>query len=335
MSERHGAGLLGCGYQLPRNVRRNDDPVFECLDTSRNAQGIYQSALFRDLDRRHCLGPDESITDLVTASCQRTLDSAGVAADDVDRLYGYVSVPEYNAPNALYQVHHDLGLSRNAMVVPINGEQANFLSGMVHAAEAVRSGSARYCLVACGSNWSRHVDYSQGHSTCIGDGAGATLIGPSDRFVIIDHASTTNTWYYRSATMAVRPLTVHSRRQVPVDKAGMPIATLDLTQSGVEVVSSWIKNGIPELVNDLLGRHGINGSQITLITYQSVRILLDHWAERIGPKEYVDTLAEFGHMISATYPVNLAYAFDRISTEYVVLAGVSLGMQLEAVLIRV
>lgn len=335
MSKRRGAGLLGCGYQLPQRVRRNNDPVFECLDTSRNAQGIYQSVLFRDLDRRHCLGPDESITDLVTESCQRTLDSAGVAAGKVDRLYGYVSVPEYHAPNALYQVHHDLGLAPKAMVVPINTEQVNFLSGMVHAAEAIRSGSATYCLVACGSNWSRHVDYSQGHSTCIGDGAGATLIGPSDHFVVIDHASTTNTSYYRAATMRIRPLTVHARRQVPVDSAGMPLATLDLTQSGVEVVSSWIKNGIPELVNELLARHSITGNQITLITYQSVRILLDHWAERIGPKEYVDTLAKFGHMISATYPVNLAYAFDSVSTDYIVLAGVGLGMQLEAVLIRV
>ncbi|WP_129312263.1 3-oxoacyl-ACP synthase [Streptomyces sp. L2] len=334
MSERN-AGLLGCGYQLPRRVRRNNDPVFQCLDTSRNAQGIYQSVLFRDLDRRHCLGPDESITDLVTGSCRRTLDSAGVAAEDVDRLYGYVSVPEYHAPNALYQVHHDLGLGPEAMVVPINTEQANFLSGMVHAAEAVRSGSATYCLVACGSNWSQHIDYSQGHSTCIGDGAGATLIGPSDRFVVIDHGTRANTSYYRAATMATRPLTVHSRRQLPVDGTGMPVPTLELNQSGVEVVSSWIKDGIPELVNRILARHDIRGDQITLITYQSVRILLDHWAERIGPKTYVDTLAEFGHMISATYPVNLAHVFDCVATEYLVIAGVSLGMQLEAVLLQV
>ncbi|MFD8396227.1 hypothetical protein ACFV2N_45340 [Streptomyces sp. NPDC059680] len=334
MSSPRGAGLLGCGYQLPRSVRRNDDPVFECLDTSRNAQGIYQSVLFRGLDRRHCLGPDESITDLVTESCLRALDAAGVAAEDVDRLYGYVSVPEYHVPNALYQVHHDLGLSRKAMVVPINAEQANFLSGMVHAAEAVRSGNATYCLVTCGSNWSQHIDYSQGHSTCVGDGAGAALIGPSDRFVVIDHATTTNTSYYRAATMATRPLTIHSRRQVPVDGTGMPTPTLDLNQCGIEVMSSWLKDGIPELVNELLTRHAIRGDQITLITYQSVRILLDHWAERIGPKEYVDTLAEFGHMISATYPVNLAYSFDRISTQYLVLAGLDLGMQLEAVLLQ-
>ncbi|MEY9988337.1 3-oxoacyl-[acyl-carrier-protein] synthase-3 [Streptomyces sp. V4I8] len=333
--KQRGAGLLGCGYQLPKRVRCNNDPVFECLDISRNAQGIYQSLLFRDLDRRYCLGPDESITSLVTESCMRSLDSAGVEADQVDRLYGHVSVPEYHAPNALYQVHHDLGLDRKAMVVPINSEQVNFLSGIVHAAEAVRSGGAQYCLVACGSNWSQHIDYSQGHSTCIGDGAGATLIGPSDRFIVIGHASMTNTSYYRAATMGIRPLTVHGRRQVPVDNTGMPVATLELTQTGVEVVSSWIKDGIPELVNELLARHGISGNQITLITYQSVRILLDHWAERICPKEYVDTLAQFGHMISATYPVNLAYVFDNISTDYIVLAGVGLGMQLESVLVQV
>lgn len=336
MSSRPSAGILGCGYRLPRRVRGNDDPIYAGLDTSRNAQGVYQSSLFRGLERRHYLGADESITDLVTESCRQALSQAELAATDVDRLYGYVTVPRYYTPNPLYQVHHDLELPRQALVVPINSEWTNFMLGLVHAADAVTTGTARHCLVACGNNYTQHIDYTQGHATSIGDGAAAALVGPSDRFVVIDHATVTDSAYHHALTVGVRALTVNGRRHLPIDEAtGLPTATLEITQTGIEMLSSVYKDSLPELVNDLLARNRITGNQISLITHQGVRLLLDHWAERIAPKEHLETLAQFGNLIAATYPVNLAYAFDRINTDYVVIAGIGTGIHVSAVLLRV
>jgi 3-oxoacyl-[acyl-carrier-protein] synthase III len=332
------AGVLGSGYRLPHRVRRNDDPVFAGLDRSRNAQGIYQSAMFRGLDRRHVLGPQESVTDLVTQSCAQALDRAGLAATDIDRLYGYVTVPEYLTPNPLYQVHHDLGLPEQAMVVPINSEFTNFIAGLALAAEAVTGGAARHCLVTCGSNWTRHVDYTQGHSSCIGDAAGAVVVGASDRFVVVEHATRTHTAYLHSVSLRVRQLTVHGRPHLPVEPGtGIPVPTLEINQTGVEMLGSVIKDGVPLLVDELLARNQLTGDQISLITHQGVRPFLDHWDERVRPKRYVDTLAEFGNMLTATYPVNLAHAIDQhaIDTEYVVICGVGAGVHISAVLLRV
>ena len=329
------AGILGCGHRVPRGVRRNDDPIFAGLDTSRNAQGIYQSVLFRGLDRRHVLGPDESITGFVTESCGQALERAEVTPEQVDRIYGYITVPEYNSPNELYQVHHDLGLPRTAMVVPINAEFTPFLLGVIQAAEAIAAGRATYCLVACGTNMTRHIDYTQGHSTSMGDAAAAAVVGPSDRFVLTDYATLTDSAYQRAITIGLNPLTLQRRQFWPIDHTtGMPAPTLDMTQTGIELLGSLYKDSIPKIVHELLERNGIPASDITLITHQGVRLLLDHWAERIRPARYVETLSSLGNLLTCTYPVNLSVAFDDIDTAHVVIVGLGTGAHVTALLLR-
>lgn len=331
-----GAGILGCGYRLPSRIRRNDDPIFANLDRTHNPQGVYQSNLFRGLDRRHYLGPDESIEDLMAESCDQALEEAGVPAADVDRLYGYATVPQYVTPNPLYQLHHRLGLAEDALVIPINSEFTNFQLGLIHAADAVNAGHARHCLVTCGSNWTGHFDYTLGHATAGGDAAGGALVGRGDRFVILDHAGITLSRYYHAMTMGLRAVSINGRRHLPLsDSTGLPVPILEINQTGIEALASAIKEGVPVVVGKLLARHGIDPGRIALTTHQGIRILLDYWAERIQPKEYLETLADFGNMGTAAYPVNLAHFQHSITAEYLVMAGIGPGMHVTAVLLRV
>lgn len=46
------------------------------------------------------------------------------------------------------------------------------------------------------------------------------------------------------------------------------------------------------MVQELLTRNAISGSQISLITRQGSRRLLDHWAMRIGPGAYLESLQD-------------------------------------------
>ncbi|MET8983610.1 3-oxoacyl-[acyl-carrier-protein] synthase III C-terminal domain-containing protein [Streptomyces sp. NPDC004539] len=330
------AGVLGCGHSLPAQTRRNDDPVYDALDTRRNAQGVIESAVFRGLDRRRFLAPGERIETHMVTAAREALTRAGTGEDDIERLYGYVTVPEYATPNGLFQVHHLLGLPGDAMVVPVNGEYSNFLLGLVHAAEAVEAGRAGTSLVVVGANWTRHSDYTQGYSVSISDAAGAAVVGPSDRFVLVDHAFRTLSSQYHGLTLRHRFLTLNGLTFLPVNPdTGLPSMVYDMTRTGNEDLLGVVKDGLPVLVNALLDRNGVKGGQVSLITHQGSRLLMDHWSDRIGPAVHLDTLAEYGNMTLATYPVNLSHHFTTVDTEYVVIAAVGCGLHVTAVLLRV
>ncbi|MFI7123869.1 hypothetical protein [Amycolatopsis sp. NPDC049868] len=329
------AGILSCGYSIPNGVRRNNDPVFAALNRERNAQGVIEAAVFRGLDRRHCLTHGERIEDHVVRASATALKHAGLDPRDIDRLYGYITVSEYLTPNSLYEVHHELGLSAESIVVPINSEYSNFLLGVVHAAEAVQAGRARHSLVACGANWSGHMNFTKGHAVSIGDAAGAAVVGPSDRFVVVDHATYTLSSQYHGLTMRNRTVKFNGLELLPVDpRTKLPVPTYDMTQTGIEDLAGPVKDAVPTVALKLLARNNVDPGQVTLMTHQGSRILMDHWQERIKPQKYLDTLAEHGNMTLATYPVNLAYYFDDIVSDYTLIVAVACGLHVMALLLR-
>ncbi|WKU05560.1 3-oxoacyl-ACP synthase III family protein [Micromonospora sp. HUAS LYJ1] len=331
------AGVLGCGHALPSQIRRNDDPIFAGLDRSADARGVSEAALFLGLRERRVLGADGRIEPLVVNACRRALRHADVAPEEVDRLYGYVSVPDYATPNPLFAVHRDLGLPERAMVVPINSEFSNFAVGLVLGSEAIAAGRARRVLVACGSNWTRHLDYTRGHASTAGDGAGAVLLGPSDRFVVVDHETRTASQHFHAMRMRLRPVAgPGGARHLPLGPDNLPLPTYDMDPTeGVDVYLTLMRDTLPDMVNGLLARNGVSGGDTALITHQGSRLLLDHWAERIRPGQYLETLETYGNLVLATYPVNLSHFFAEIVMPYVVIASVGTGFHLSAVLLRV
>jgi 3-oxoacyl-[acyl-carrier-protein] synthase-3 len=91
---------------------------------------------------------------------------------------------------------------------------------------------------------------------------------------------------------------------------------------------------LPRMVHALLQKYGLTGKDIALITHQASRVLMDHWAESLQPKEYLETLEQFGNLTLATYPVNLAYAYANMTSEYLVLAAIGVGYHQTALLLR-
>jgi 3-oxoacyl-[acyl-carrier-protein] synthase-3 len=329
------AGILGCGYSLPSATRHNDDPVFSRLRSDpADANAFDTLAFFTGSRERRCLSNGEHIENHMADAARTALAQAGIGPEAVDRLYGYAAVPEHATPNSLYEVHRMLALPDRTLVVPVNSEFSNFLAGLVLATESVVAGGARYVLIACGSNWTRHVDYTKGHAFAVGDAAAAAVVGPSGPLRMVDHTTRTHSDQYLSMTMAVRPVDVDGRAHLPVDARGLPMPVYSMDAAGSEVYQTFLQDGLPDLVNGLLARNGVPSHQVSLITHQGSRRLLDHWAERIKPGSYLESLEELGNMTLATYPVNLARHFTSIATPYVVLAAVGTGCHLTAILLE-
>lgn len=315
--------LVGAGYAVPAQVRHNDDPLFEHFWRA-SAQGAGEHSLFYGNRERRCLAPGESLASLTAQAGRAALEDAGVRPEEVDRLYGYVTVSEYIAPNALYQVHRELGLTSQTMVVPVQSEFANFLQGVVLAWEGLLSGHARRALVAVGSGWTRNMDYTQGHSIGIGDGAGAAVVGPGERLVLVDYAADTFSDEYGAMTMRPRPEKGFERPTYGIDPG-----------AGIQAFMKSGMDGPLRMVKGLLDKHGLTGGDVTLIAHQATRKLMDHWAQHLRPREYLDTYEDFGNMVVASIPVTLARFHRELRTPYLVMMGLGIGAHQMAVLVRV
>ncbi|RKH67529.1 3-oxoacyl-ACP synthase [Corallococcus interemptor] len=314
--------LLGVGAALPEQVRGNDDPLFEPLRRAAGSGG--EHALFYGNRERRVLGPGESLAALTAKAGAAALQDAGLKASDVERLYGYVSVSEFIAPNALYAVHRELGLSQGTLVVPVQADFANFLMGVVLAWEALCAGSIQHALVAVGSAWTRNVDYTQGHAIGIGDGAGAVVVGAGDRLTLVDWGADTFSDEYGAMMMGARP------------ESGLAYPTYGIAPtSGVKAFLNSGMNGPPRLVARLLAKHGISREDVTLISHQATRKLMDHWAQEIRPREYLDTFEDYGNMVHASMPVTLARFHRELRTKYLVMVGLGIGAHQMALLVRV
>ena len=108
-----------------------------------------------------------------------------------------------------------------------------------------------------------------------------------------------------------------------------------LTDAGIQAFLSSGMDGPPRLVARLLARHGIHRDDVTLISHQATRKLMDHWAAQLRPREYLDTYEDFGNMVHASLPVTLARFHRELRTKYLVMVGLGIVAHVFALLVRV
>jgi 3-oxoacyl-[acyl-carrier-protein] synthase-3 len=321
---RPSIGFLGFGAALPERVRTHEDPLFDRIRQEARARGLSEASLFYGNREHRCLGPGESLASLTAQAGRAALEAAGLRPEQVDRLYGYLSVSEFISPNELYQVHREVGLGSHALVVPVHADFANFLLGVVLAWEALLAGHSERALVAVGAGWTRNVDYTQGHAFGVGDGAGAAVLGHGERLVLVDYAADTFSDEYGAMTMRSRPEAGFDR----------PVYGLEPSRGMAAFLNTGM-DGPPRLVERLLRKHGLTGDDITLVSHQATRKLLDHWNEKLRPREYLHTLEDCGNMVMASIPVTLARHYRELRTKYLVLFGIGIGAHQMALLVRV
>ncbi|RTL29756.1 MAG: hypothetical protein EKK47_12720 [Burkholderiales bacterium] len=315
--------VLGQGYAVPDIIRGNDDPIFDWLK-KHSPSG---SDLFKGLKYRRVLPTADGVIDIMAKACEHALHQARVKLDEVDMIIGAGSVSGYIAPNNLCVVHHQLGLSNNCRILPLNSDYSTFQDGLRLATDLVRCGTARHVLVACGNNWTHHVDYHEPVSLAASDGAGAALVGPTHDphlFRLVDWANETQSKWYGAFRMAARPAGTHSFTT--------PLMKLD-DQTGQEAFKEFGLKVPGPMILAMLAKHGLTGQDITLITHQSSSVVQQAWAAAIQPKHYISTLEEFGDMVSSSVPVNLAKCHAEIHTKHLVLLGIGMEMHATALLL--
>ena len=329
MTDNNRVAILGVGYFVPANIRTNDDPIFDWLHNNPPPG----QDLFTGFNERHVLGDNETVMTLLVPAAQRALAAAGLTAQDVDVLIGVASVGAYLTPNDLAQLHAELNLPNTTWVIPLNDDFTNFNSGVMLAHSLAQTYRARNALVVCGGNWTRFVNYHTPESVSAADGAGAAVIGrtpDTSHFSMVDAIVDVESRYYGVMYMAgdaVKPS--HSNKE-----ATYTAPTFHITPAGFEAFRNFGMNAPIALARRLLARNHIVGGDVALITHQASSVLMTAWRQAIQPGQYINTIATFANMTVATLPVNLAFAYDTLARDYVVLLGIGVQPQTAAVLLR-
>jgi 3-oxoacyl-[acyl-carrier-protein] synthase-3 len=343
--------LIGHAYSLPPHIRTNDDPMFDWL----REHAPPMSDLFAGYQERRILGPKQCVEDLMADAARKAVKNAGLAMADVDAVIGASSASHFTAPDELYTVHAALGMRQDAWVMPVLGEFANFQNGLLLADSLIRAGRIRNAVVVCGSDWSRHVDYHDAVAISVGDGAGAVVLARTAdprSFEFVDASTETRSEWYGCMVLSPRLVGHAPKDMQPVDPAKideentMPVGTTEegaalftlpmfhMFPAAEQVFKQWGTTAPPALGKALLDKHGVQAADVCLMGHQASTVLLDAWDKALRPGQYLNTIATFGNATLASVPLTLAYLFDQIDRDWLLLVGLGLGIHTTAVLLR-
>ena len=162
--------IVGTGSYLPEKILTNAD-LEKMVDTTH--EWIFTRT---GISQRHIARHDETTSDMATVAAQRALESAGVAADEVDMIVVATVTPDMVFPNTGCFVQHRLG-AKNAFCFDIEAACAGFIYGMEIGRRFVASGAVNTALIMGAEKLSDVTDWKD-RTTCVlfGDGAGAVVL---------------------------------------------------------------------------------------------------------------------------------------------------------------
>jgi 3-oxoacyl-[acyl-carrier-protein] synthase-3 len=168
-------GILGTGAYLPETVLTNKD-LEKIVKTS--DQWIMERTGIKE---RRIASPEEDVATMGEAAARQALEKAGIAWDDLRYIIVGSNTPNYMYPATAIRIQHGLGLDDKLAAFDLQAGCSGF-NYALYVAENLIKGNGGYALVVGTDTNTRMLDFTD-RSTCIlfGDGAGAVVIGPTDR----------------------------------------------------------------------------------------------------------------------------------------------------------
>jgi len=172
-------GILGLGYYVPEKILTNAD-LEKLVETSdewiRTRTGISQRRIAAD---------GQNTSDLAVQAALAALADAQLKPTDIDLILVATMTPDMPCPATACIVQAKLGAPQ-AAATDVAAACSGFLYGLVMGQQFVATGTYRHVLVIGAEVLSRVVDWKD-RSTCVlfGDGAGAAVIGLTDRGKIL------------------------------------------------------------------------------------------------------------------------------------------------------
>jgi 3-oxoacyl-[acyl-carrier-protein] synthase-3 len=313
--------IVGTGRYLPAMVLTNE-ALARRVDGSdewiRTRTGIRQ---------RHIAADDEQTSDLALAASRQALQSAGIAAADVDLIVLATTTPDAIFPSSACTLQAKLGAHGGA-AFDVQAVCSGFVYALAIADRMLASGMARNALVVGAEIYSRILDWSD-RGTCVlfGDGAGAVVLVPSREPGILSahlHAD----GRYRDILCV--PGQVHNGKVT-----GRPFLHMD----GPGVFKFAVRV-LAEVGHEALEANRMHAEQVDwLVPHQANLRIMNATAHKLGIPEsrVVSTVDVHANTSAASIPlaIDVAVRDGRIRAgQHLLLLGVGGGFTWGSVLVR-
>ena len=318
--------LVGQGAYLPARVVTNAE-LAASVDTS--DEWIFKRTGIR---QRHVAAEGEMTSDLALAAARRALDSAGVAAGDIDLIVLATTTPDDTFPATATKVQAGLGIHHGA-AFDVQAVCAGFMYALAVADNFIKAGQAQRALVIGAETFTRLLDWND-RSTCVlfGDGAGAVVLeshqgdgGAGDFGILSTHLHTDG----------------RQRDILYVDGGPSSTRTVGHVRMNGKEVFRHAVGKLAAVMEEALADHGLTPSAVDwLVPHQAnqriiegLRAKLDLPAERV-----VSTVERHANTSAASVPLALTASVEAggvKSGDLVMFEAIGGGLAWGAGLVRI
>lgn len=287
------------------------------------------------IEQRHLMAETEVTSDLAARAAREALERACVPAEELDLLIVATDTPDYLSPATAAVVQHKLR-AVHAGVFDVNSACAGFVSALDAGGKMLAADErCRRVLVVGAYGMSRFLDWKNKQTcTLFADGAGAVLLGESDRPGLMFGKLSCAGEYHDALGIYVggtaRPATPQA-----VQEQGKPSVRFVRKFPPTYNTDRW-----PPLLEGLLERAGLSAGDVGLFVFTQLNLrTIEATMRALGqPMSKTHwTMDKWGYTGSACIPMTLDDAAQRGRLEpgdHVVLCATGGGLATAAVLLR-
>ena len=261
------------------------------LDLIQQKTGIYQ---------RHIASDDEFASDLGVAAAEKLIEQYDIDRSTIDFLLFCTQTPDCPLPTTSCLMQQRLGLSTDCGALDFNLGCSGYVYGLSLADGLIKSGAAKRVLFVTAETHTKYIDRNdRSLRTIFGDGAAASLIEASDT------PSLQHFKFGTDGSGADMLLLTKSGPRQPMPPRNRHRWDSDLYMDGPSLISFTV-DAIPGLVDDILGKAGIDKSDVNyFLMHQATYKMLSELAQRINvPQDQVPIrLSHVGNTVSSTLPI--------------------------------
>lgn len=313
--------IIGTGSYLPERILTNAE-LEKIVDTSdewiRSRTGIRS---------RHIAAEGELTSDLALPAAQKALQSAGVAAGDIDMIIVATTTPDMIFPSTACILQSRLGIA-GCPAFDLQAVCSGFVYALSTADLFIRAGQAKKVLVVGAEVYSRILDWND-RGTCVlfGDGAGAVVLAASDAPGIL-------------ATRLHADGRHKDHLSVPGSVCGGKVWGRPFVQMDGGSVFRFAVRVFEEVAHEVLDQAGLKVSDLDwFVPHQANIRIMEATARKLGlpVEKIIATVDHHGNTSAASIPLALDEAVrdGRIRPgQTLLLEGVGGGFTWGAVLLR-
>ncbi|MCE3009951.1 MAG: ketoacyl-ACP synthase III [Proteobacteria bacterium] len=291
--------VAGTGSYLPEKVLLNSD-LEKLVDT--NDQWIRERT---GIERRHIAADHQITSDLALIACQKALQAAGIAAEQVELLIVATVTGDQVMPSTACVLQNKLGL-KNIPAFDLSAACSGFIYSLSVADQFIKTGQYKTILIVGAEIIHRFVNYED-RETCIlfGDGAGAFVLTRAEEndanYVMSTHMRAEGAL----GELFVLPA---GGSKIPFSQDVLENKTQFVKMKGREIFKNAVRT-MSSTCHEALEKNQIAPEKVDwLVPHQANMRIMEAVADHFGfPKEKVISVVhEMGNTSAATIPV----AFD-------------------------